>query len=359
MDEHRGYWSAVGVGVMALGFGGLVAWKIAVSTSSSVPKPAIPALWAVVLLVVGFVGLYGMLAPLLHWWPWRRSAEQNGDAEARPDYVRREYITRTGDTTVTEWEETQRGRKELRELSDGDAARAVDGGEHIQVIPADPNAPPEPIPPAPPLFSPPPNHDMTKFDEMREMTRPMVPPVAPQFDFYTEPQRIDENWVVNGRKALDNVALWVHVRNDGPTAQFFARVTDVRGIDHPTAGKDIWRSPTGEHYRVPQPAWEHTDASRVEIDGYGGERKLRLGNVSRNPRTLWFYTVEKGKREAGNQYVIEQLGITGPVTITFDLTVVVIRDGLDYPNTKSAVLTIPDNQGVLHGPLPAFDWVTP
>lgn len=55
---------------MAMGAGGVIAWLLAVQPSSSnVPE------WPVyVLAVVAIVGLYGMLAPLLRWWPWHSSA---------------------------------------------------------------------------------------------------------------------------------------------------------------------------------------------------------------------------------------------------------------------------------------------
>lgn len=301
---------------MLLGWGTLLYEWIAVDQSSD-PHASIPVLPAILLGIVGCVGFWFMIAPLLRLPPFRATAKAEPPEPTRTP-------PRADPWTEAEVEIKYALHKQL-----ADEYKAAAG---VSIAAAAVNVG-EPTPTGPDIAA---------------------------FDFYTEPQRIDDGWVVHGRKALDNVALWVHVRNDGPTTNFFARVTNVRGIDHPTAGKDIWQSEDGTHYRIPQPAWEHTDESRVEIDGYGGERKLRLANLSRIPhRMVWFWTVERGPRAMGNQYIIGELGITGTVTITFDVTVVARRAGTDYPKTKHAVLTIPDTGTQLHGELPTFGWVTP
>jgi hypothetical protein len=66
MDEQRGAWSAAGGAVMALAGGGGIAWVIAASTKGTgLPRwPVIP------FALVGFVGLYVLLAPLRGWRPW-------------------------------------------------------------------------------------------------------------------------------------------------------------------------------------------------------------------------------------------------------------------------------------------------
>jgi hypothetical protein len=74
--EDKAAWSTAGGVVMTTAAGGAIGWlAIAEPTSSHEP------LWPVFAFgVVAVMGLYGMLAPLLHWWPWHRrtgSAEMN------------------------------------------------------------------------------------------------------------------------------------------------------------------------------------------------------------------------------------------------------------------------------------------
>src|SRR3954452_20220512 len=53
------------------------------------------------------------------------------------------------------------------------------------------------------------------------------------------------------------------------------------------------------HYAVRHTAWEGTTNTRPEIDGYVGDRRVRIANVAREPRALWFWTVENGSLECG------------------------------------------------------------
>lgn len=66
MEEHRGAWSAAGAAVMTLAGGGAIAWGLAASPAQS----GIPQWPLFVFAVIAAVGFYGVLAPLLRWWPW-------------------------------------------------------------------------------------------------------------------------------------------------------------------------------------------------------------------------------------------------------------------------------------------------
>ncbi len=83
--EQASAWSAIGGVVVVVS--GTSAVLLAVQPSSShVPSWVI---WGCVGLV--FVGLYGMLAPLLKWWPWNRTAVAFG-GRALPKRVGGEQI---------------------------------------------------------------------------------------------------------------------------------------------------------------------------------------------------------------------------------------------------------------------------
>ncbi len=71
--DHRGAWSAGGGVVMLLGWAGALGWVVAVDASSD-PHASVPILPLVLLIVIGTIGCYWMVAPLLHWWPWRGDA---------------------------------------------------------------------------------------------------------------------------------------------------------------------------------------------------------------------------------------------------------------------------------------------
>jgi hypothetical protein len=65
-SEDRAAWSSVGGAVMAAGVLGGIGW-LAIAEPSSSHEP----IWPVYAFgVVALIGLYGMLAPLLRWWPW-------------------------------------------------------------------------------------------------------------------------------------------------------------------------------------------------------------------------------------------------------------------------------------------------
>ena len=66
-DPHdKGEWSTAGGVLMAAGAAGAIGW-LAIAEPSSSHEPLWPV-YAFSLVAVG--GLYGMLAPLLRWWPW-------------------------------------------------------------------------------------------------------------------------------------------------------------------------------------------------------------------------------------------------------------------------------------------------
>jgi hypothetical protein len=81
-------------------------------------------------------------------------------------------------------------------------------------------------------------------------------------------------------------------------------------------------------YAVRQPSWEGTTSSRVEIDGFGGERRIKLANVARAPRAFWFYTTQRGHEEYAEQYLVSEL-VAPPavVIISFDLELVNMGTG--------------------------------
>src|ERR1700691_2401519 len=69
-SEDKAAWSAAGGVVMAVGVAGAIAW-LAIAEPSTSHEP----LWPVLAFgVVAVVGLYGMLAPLLRWWPWHNQS---------------------------------------------------------------------------------------------------------------------------------------------------------------------------------------------------------------------------------------------------------------------------------------------
>jgi hypothetical protein len=66
--DDKGAWSAVGIALMTAGTSGAIAW-LAITDPASSHEP----LWPVfALAALAVIGIYGMLAPLVHLWPWRR-----------------------------------------------------------------------------------------------------------------------------------------------------------------------------------------------------------------------------------------------------------------------------------------------
>ena len=88
-------------------------------------------------------------------------------------------------------------------------------------------------------------------------------------------------------KYRDNTSLWITAHNDGPTAEFLARVEDVVGARRGD------RLPA----RVNEVAWEHDIEVRYSI-ARGSEARLKLGNVSREPFALWFFTAKTHSYQA-------------------------------------------------------------
>jgi hypothetical protein len=119
---------------------------------------------------------------------------------------------------------------------------------------------------------------------------------APTFDCYGEVEKINDVLEVNARTFRDNFSVWLYVRNDGPTSEFAARAWNVLGLP-----------PDWGNYAIRQTAWEGTTATRVEIDGFGGERRIKLANVARQPRAFWFYTTRRGSEECAEQFLISEL----------------------------------------------------
>jgi TIR domain len=140
------------------------------------------------------------------------------------------------------------------------------------------------------------------------LPQPSSSPAAPSFDCYGQVEKIDDVITLNDRTLRDNFRMWVNVRNEGSTSEFAARVWNVLGI--PAS----WGP-----YAVRQPSWEGTSSSRVEIDGYGGERRIKLANVARMPRAFWFYTTQRGHEECAEQYLISELVPEATVVIGFEL----------------------------------------
>jgi hypothetical protein len=72
--EDKAAWSTAGGAVMAAGAAGAIAW-LAIAEPSTTHEP----LWPVyAFAAAALVGLYGMLAPLLHWRPWHHQRRSVG-----------------------------------------------------------------------------------------------------------------------------------------------------------------------------------------------------------------------------------------------------------------------------------------
>jgi hypothetical protein len=123
-------------------------------------------------------------------------------------------------------------------------------------------------------------------------------PVAPTIECRGEVEKVNDEFVVNGRLFRDNFSVWLYVKNLGPTAEFSIRFANVQGV--PAS----WGTP----YGVRQASWEGGQpTTRPTIDGHIGERRVKVANVSRDPWAFWFYTTENGVEECGNQLLLEEL----------------------------------------------------
>jgi hypothetical protein len=139
---------------------------------------------------------------------------------------------------------------------------------------------------------------------------------------------------LNGRWFENIHNAWLYVTNDGPTAEFSARFTNVEGVP------ETW----GSHYGVRHVLWEGgTITTRPTIDGHGGERRCHVAQVALLPRGFWFMTIENGRVECGNQYLISQmLPERETVTISFDIKIV--NHGTQQTLTKRGTIVIPADE---------------
>jgi hypothetical protein len=135
---------------------------------------------------------------------------------------------------------------------------------------------------------------------------------TPPIDCYTEVERIHDVLSPHGREFRDNASVWLHVKNNTATAEFSVRLWNVQGVPRD------WGA-----YAVRHVSWDGTTSTRLEIDGLGGERRVRIANVARDPRGFWFWTVEHGVEECGNQYLISELvDPDTPLLISFEIEIV-------------------------------------
>ena len=161
------------------------------------------------------------------------------------------------------------------------------------------------------------------------------------FDYFFETEAIDGGIVANDRVFQRNVSVWLVVHNDGPTAQFTARAWEIVGVP------DSWQP-----YALRQVTWEGTDTSRAEIEGYGGERRLALANVAREPRAFWFNTTQLGSPMAGNQDLLYER-VSPSLDHQYDFTLEVVNLASGMKRTKRARLVLLESGGMptceLHG----------
>lgn len=102
---------------------------------------------------------------------------------------------------------------------------------------------------------------------------------------------------VNGRVFSENRTVWLYVKNEGPTAEFSVRFWDAQGVP----------SDWGTSYGVRGVSWEGgRPTTRPEIDGFGGERRVKVANVARSPPAFWFYTTQNGFEECRNQLLLAE-----------------------------------------------------
>jgi len=121
---------------------------------------------------------------------------------------------------------------------------------------------------------------------------------TPTIECRAEVERIHNVFDVNNRVFGDNRSIWLYVKNDGPTAEFSVRFWNVQGVP------PDW----GTNYGIRHASWEGgRPTTRPEIDGYGGERRVKVANVALDPLAFWFYTTENGTEECGNQLLLSEL----------------------------------------------------
>jgi hypothetical protein len=120
---------------------------------------------------------------------------------------------------------------------------------------------------------------------------------SPTIECRGEVERINDVFNPNNRIFRDNRSVWLYVKNHGPTAEFSVRFWNVQGVPRE------WGK-----YGVRHVSWEGgKSTTRPEIDGYGGERRVKVANVALSPLAFWFYTTENGSEECGNQLLLSEL----------------------------------------------------
>jgi hypothetical protein len=153
--------------------------------------------------------------------------------------------------------------------------------------------------------------------------------IASHFDCAPNFERVDWRFRGDHGEVWEHEAVaWVEVRNLGPTSRFAAQVHDVTGVP------EFWGSP----YRVTEPTWDGKHSAVTEIPR-GGERRIKLASVMRDPRGMWFWTSELGREGPGRQW---WLGEGESASVEFIVEVVNIGDA-DQAVRKRGRLTVPLN----------------
>lgn len=138
----------------------------------------------------------------------------------------------------------------------------------------------------------------------------------PAFRVECYSERIDSIWMWELMPVYqENQAVWLTIRNDGPTSRFAVSLLDIDGVP------GSWKA--GGRYDLIDPVWEKSSESSVEIVR-SGEKRIRLANVSENPQAFWFWTSQSGNSLPGNKWHmdIDEL----PTHLTFKVSVNVLGE---------------------------------
>ena len=153
--------------------------------------------------------------------------------------------------------------------------------------------------------------------------------LASHFDCTPNFERVDWHFRGDSGEIWEHEAVaWVEVRNQGPTSRFAAQVHDVTGVP------GFWGTP----YRVTEPTWDGKHAPVTESPR-GGERRIKLASIMRDPRGMWFWTSEQGREGPGRQW---WLGEGERAHVEFIVEVVNVGDA-DQAVRKRGRLTVPLN----------------
>jgi hypothetical protein len=115
----------------------------------------------------------------------------------------------------------------------------------------------------------------------------------------------------------DVYVLWVTVTNEGPVAEFTARITNAGPVaKHDATGADA------TPYSVMEVAWENALTSKYEIPrGHSARLKVAyLGHSPTGPTALWFWTAST-TTWAGGDYGVGWWLRPGGSQVMLDLTV--------------------------------------